>query len=181
MNPADLNHALAQRPHRDGGGRALLPDAMSGATATHRSSAHERGLSSCQPSCNEPSVSLPWGVQHNMALAPRARSVDPVRERHRYSPHVEMLVSDFHRSRPLPSSSRTSPCCTRSPTLAPHAGQEVGIGPTPSQERPLRAVGCLGEQWQLARHFAGRDRLPSPRAGRGWNRLSAAFRYRAII
>ena len=22
-------------------------------------------FSSCQPSCNEPSVSLPWGVQHN--------------------------------------------------------------------------------------------------------------------
>src|SRR6185295_2467350 len=74
------------------------------------------------------------------ALAPRARSVGPVRERHRYSPHVEMLVSDFHRSRLLPSSSRTSPCCTRSPTSAPHTGQEVGIGPTPSQERPL--AGC---------------------------------------
>jgi hypothetical protein len=38
---------------------------MSGATATHRSSAHDRRLSSCQPSCNEPSVSLPWGLQHN--------------------------------------------------------------------------------------------------------------------
>jgi len=43
----------------------FTPTPCPGATATHRSSAHERGLSSCQPSCNEPSVSLPWGVQHN--------------------------------------------------------------------------------------------------------------------
>jgi len=51
-----------------------------------------------------------------------------------------MLVSDFHRSLPRPSSSRASPCCTRPPTSAPHAGQDAGIGPGLSQERPL--AGC---------------------------------------
>ena len=51
-----------------------------------------------------------------------------------------MLVSDSHRLLPLPSSSRVSPCCTRSPTSAPHAGQGAGIGPGLSQERPL--AGC---------------------------------------
>jgi hypothetical protein len=33
-----------------------------------------------------------------------------------------------------------SPGCTRPPTSAPHAGQEAGIGPALSQERPL--AGC---------------------------------------
>jgi hypothetical protein len=45
----------------------------------------------------------------------------------------------------------------------------------------LRAVGCLGKQVSLACLFAGRGRLPSPRVARGWDRLSAAFRYYATI
>src|SRR5215510_840695 len=60
-------------------------------------------------------------------------------------------------------------------------GRKSGSVPPLSRNGPSRAVGCLGEQWQLARRFAGRDRFPSPRAGRGWDRLSAAFRYSAII
>ena len=46
---------------------------------------------------------------------------------------------------------------------------------------PLRAVGCLEKQVPLACAFAGRGRLPSPRAVRGWDRLSTALWYYATI